>query len=85
MSQEDIHLEGFKKTIYFEHVLNTIAIEGNSATLVKTENSINKTLIYGLSILEYNEVLNMDLALSYVNHQLINLKKNNHFRYFRNA
>lgn len=66
-------LRRLKKEMYFRHVYHTVAIEGNTLTLAQTRSIIETRLsVGGKSVMEHNEVLGMDAALSYVNGTLLN-------------
>ena len=61
-----------KKENYFRHIYHTNAIEGNTMTLAQTRAIVeNRLAIGGKSIMEHNEVLGLDAALSYVNSTLV--------------
>ncbi len=61
-----------KKESYFQHIHHSTAIEGNTFTLSQTRALVETRLaIGGKSIMEHNEILGMDAALSYVNNTLI--------------
>lgn len=72
---KDIIYENFDKRLYFEHILNTIGIEGSSVTLSETEDILSNMPVLGLGSLEYNEVLSMDAALKFLNGYLISKDK----------
>lgn len=75
LTQNNTTLEHLEKEIYFEHIHNTVAIEGSTMTLAETRNILeNKMPISGKSMLEYNEILSMDAALCYLNQTSDNKK-----------
>ncbi|CDW52220.1 Adenosine monophosphate-protein transferase FICD [Trichuris trichiura] len=58
---------------YFSHIYHTVAIEGNTMSLVQTRSLLETRLaIGGKSLIEHNEILGMDAALKYVNVSLVN-------------
>ena len=61
-----------KKEAYFQHIYHTNAIEGNTLTYAQTRSIIETRLaVGGKSLVEQNEVLGLDAALSYVNNTLL--------------
>ncbi|EDV29557.1 uncharacterized protein TRIADDRAFT_52066 [Trichoplax adhaerens] len=62
-----------KRESYYQHVYHTVAIEGNTMNLQMTRAVIeNRIAIGGKSVMEHNEIIGMDEALSYINTTLIN-------------
>ncbi|XP_013391494.1 adenosine monophosphate-protein transferase FICD homolog [Lingula anatina] len=65
-------LRRMKKESYIHHIYHTVALEGNTMTLSQTRSVVeNRMAIAGKSIMEHNEVLGLDLALSYINSTLV--------------
>ena len=61
-----------KKEAYFQHVHHTVAIEGNTLSLVQTRSILEtKLAVGGKSVIEHNEVLGLDAALKYINQTLV--------------
>lgn len=61
-----------KKEAYFLHIYHTNAIEGNTLTLSQTRAIVETRIaVGGKSLLEQNEVLGLDAALSYINSTLM--------------
>ena len=61
-----------KKEAYFQHIYHTNAIEGNTLTLAQTRSIVETGIaIGGKSIIEQQEVLGMDAALSFMNNTLL--------------
>lgn len=61
-----------KKESYFQHIYHSNAIEGNTLTLMQTRSIIETRIaVGGKSLLEQNEVLGLDAALSFVNSTLL--------------
>lgn len=61
-----------KTESYFQHIYHSNAIEGNTLTLMQTRSIIETRIaIGGKSLVEQNEVLGLDAALSYVNSTLL--------------
>lgn len=68
----DPAMRRMKKESYFRHIYHTTAIEGNTFSLVQTRLLIETQLaVGGKSILEHQEILGMDLALSFINNSLL--------------
>ena len=66
-------LRRMKKEAYFKHLYHTTAIEGNTFTLTETRVLVETRLaVNGKSIIEHNEILGVDSALSYINSTLLN-------------
>ena len=66
-------LRRMKKENYFRHIYHTTAIEGNTFTLSQTRSFVETNIaIGGKSIMEHNEILGLDAALSYINSTLVN-------------
>ncbi|XP_014675641.1 PREDICTED: adenosine monophosphate-protein transferase FICD-like [Priapulus caudatus] len=62
-----------KKEAYFQHIYHTTALEGNTMNLMQTRYIVETRMaIAGKSILEHNEILGMDAALSFINNTLLN-------------
>ncbi|CAM1297739.1 FICD (predicted) [Pycnogonum litorale] len=62
-----------KKEAYFLQIHHTAAIEGNTLTLAQTRMIIETRMaVGGKSIVEHNEILGIDSALSYINTTLVN-------------
>lgn len=60
-----------KKEAYFSYIYHTNAIEGNTLTLSQTRAIVETRLaVGGKSLMEQNEVLGLDAALSYINNSL---------------
>lgn len=65
-------LRRMKKESYFQHIHHTTAIEGNTFTLSQTRSIVEtRVAIGGKSIIEHNEILGLDAALSYINSTLV--------------
>lgn len=65
-------LRRMKKECYFKHIYHTTAIEGNTFTLSQTRSFVETNIVIGgKSIMEHNEILGLDAALSYINSSLI--------------
>ena len=61
-----------KKEAYFAHIYHSNAIEGNTLTLMQTRAIIEtRVAVGGKSLVEQNEVLGLDAALSYMNSSLV--------------
>lgn len=61
-----------KKEAYFAHIYHSNAIEGNTLTLMQTRSIIEtRVAVGGKSLVEQNEVLGLDAALSYMNSTLV--------------
>lgn len=61
-----------KKEAYFAHIYHSNAIEGNTLTLSQTRAIIEtRVAIGGKSLVEQNEVLGLDAALSFLNSTLV--------------
>ncbi|VDK52443.1 unnamed protein product [Anisakis simplex] len=59
---------------YFKHVYHTVAIEGNTMTLMQTRSILETRMaVAGKSIMEHNEILGMDAALRFLNHSLVHI------------
>uniref|UniRef100_A0A915AXL3 protein adenylyltransferase n=1 Tax=Parascaris univalens TaxID=6257 RepID=A0A915AXL3_PARUN len=59
---------------YFMHVYHTVAIEGNTMTLVQTRSILETRMaVAGKSIMEHNEILGMDAALRFLNQSLVHI------------
>ncbi|KAL3869905.1 hypothetical protein ACJMK2_042529 [Sinanodonta woodiana] len=65
-------LRRMKKEAYFLHIYHTNAIEGNTLTLSQTRAIVETRIaVGGKSLVEQNEVLGLDAALSYINNTLL--------------
>ncbi len=65
-------LRRMKQESYYRHIHHTTAIEGNTFTLAQTRAVVeNRLAIAGKSIMEHNEIIGLDAALSYVNNTLV--------------
>ena len=65
-------LRRIKKENYFKHIYHTTAIEGNTFTLSQTRSFVETNIVVGgKSIMEHNEILGLDSALSYINSTLV--------------
>ncbi|KAK3579104.1 hypothetical protein CHS0354_022125 [Potamilus streckersoni] len=65
-------LRRMKKEAYFLHIYHTNAIEGNTLTLSQTRAIVETRIaVGGKSLVEQNEVLGLDAALSYINSTLL--------------
>ena len=65
-------LRRMKQESYYRHIHHTTAIEGNTFTLSQTRAVVeNRMAIAGKSIMEHNEIIGLDAALSYVNNTLV--------------
>ena len=65
-------LRRMKRESYFKHIHHMTAIEGNTFTLSQTRSLIETRMaIAGKSVMEHNEILGMDSALSYLNTTLL--------------
>ncbi|XP_074660158.1 protein adenylyltransferase Fic-like [Tubulanus polymorphus] len=61
-----------KRESFFLHIYHTNAIEGNTMSLAQTRAIVETRMaVHGKSILEHNEILGLDDALSYINSTLI--------------
>ena len=61
-----------KKESYFRHIYHTTAIEGNTFSLMQTRLLVEtRVAIGGKSLVEHQEIMGMDAALSYINSSLI--------------
>lgn len=61
-----------KREAYFQHIYHTNAIEGNTLSLAQTRSIVETGIaIGGKSLIEQQEVLGLDSALSYVNNTLL--------------
>ena len=61
-----------KREAYFSQIYHTNAIEGNTLTLAQTRSIVETRLaVGGKSLVEQNEVLGLDAALSYINNTLL--------------
>ncbi|VDM47604.1 unnamed protein product [Toxocara canis] len=59
---------------YFMHIYHTVAIEGNTMTLVQTRSILETRMaVAGKSIMEHNEILGMDAALRFLNQSLVHI------------
>ena len=68
----DPALRRMKKESYFKHIYHTAAIEGNTFTLMQTRSLVEtRVAIGGKSVMEHNEILGMDSALSFINSSLV--------------
>lgn len=68
----DPALTRIRRESYYQHVYHTVAIEGNTMNLQMTRAVIeNRIAIGGKSVMEHNEIIGMDEALSYINTTLI--------------
>lgn len=57
---------------YFRHLYHTTALEGNTFSLAQTRSFVEtRMVIAGKSIIEHNEILGMEAALSFLNSSLI--------------
>uniref|UniRef100_A0A914UPZ0 protein adenylyltransferase n=1 Tax=Plectus sambesii TaxID=2011161 RepID=A0A914UPZ0_9BILA len=57
---------------YFQHVYHTVALEGNTMSLIQTRSILETHVaVAGKSIVEHNEILGMDAALRYLNSNLV--------------
>jgi len=65
-------LRRIKKEAYFLHIYHTCGIEGNTLTLSQTRSIVEtKMAVAGKSLMEHNEILGLDAALSYLNSTLV--------------
>lgn len=65
-------LRRMKQESYYRHIHHTTALEGNTFTLAQTRAVVeNRLAIGGKSIMEHNEIIGLDAALSYVNNTLV--------------
>lgn len=65
-------LEKIEKEDYFEHIHNTVAIEGNTMTLAETKMFIETGVpVVGKSDIEHNEILGIVNALQFVSDSLL--------------
>lgn len=70
--QNNPGLRRAKKESYFSHIYHTNAIEGNTLTLMQTRAIVEtRVAVGGKSLMEQNEVLGLDAALSYVNNTML--------------
>ncbi|KAH7684657.1 fic protein family protein [Aphelenchoides avenae] len=61
---------------YFQHVYHTVALEGNTMSLVQTRVVLETRMaVSGKSIVEHNEILGMDAALRFLNQTLAHVGK----------
>lgn len=61
-----------KREAYYQHIYHTNAIEGNTLSLAQTRSIVETGIaIGGKSLVEQQEVLGLDAALSYVNNTLL--------------
>ena len=61
-----------KKESYFKHIYHTTAMEGNTFTLAQGRALLETGMaIGGKSIIEHNEILGLDAAITYINFTLI--------------
>lgn len=61
-----------KREAYYQHIFHTNAIEGNTLSLAQTRSIVETGIaIGGKSLVEQQEVLGLDAALSYVNNTLL--------------
>ncbi|KAK0397783.1 hypothetical protein QR680_002268 [Steinernema hermaphroditum] len=61
---------------YFQYVYHTVALEGNTMSLVETRSVLEtKMVVNGKSVIEHNEILGMDAALRYLNRSLVHVGK----------
>lgn len=61
-----------KKESYYKHIYHTTAMEGNTFSMAQGKALLETGMaIGGKSIIEHNEILGLDAALSYVNNTLI--------------
>lgn len=68
LNKKDPTLKRLKKEIYFQHIHHTVAIEGNTMSLAETRTVVEtKLAVSGKSIIEHNEILDVEAALRYVN------------------
>ena len=57
---------------YFRHLYHSTALEGNTFSLAQTRSFVEtRIVIAGKSIIEHNEILGMEAALSFLNSSLI--------------
>jgi hypothetical protein len=65
-------LRRVKRENYFKHIHHSTAIEGNTFTLAQTRALIETGMaIAGKSVVEHNEILGMDAALTFMNTSLV--------------
>ena len=65
-------LRRLKKESYFKHIYHTTAMEGNTFTMAQGRALLETGMaIGGKSIIEHNEILGLDAALTYINSTLI--------------
>ncbi|VDO79497.1 unnamed protein product [Soboliphyme baturini] len=58
---------------YIAHVYHTVALEGNTMTLMQTRSILEtKLAIAGKSVMEHNEILGLDSALRFINSSMTN-------------
>lgn len=56
---------------YFHHIYHTVALEGNTMSLMQTRSILETRMaVGGKSIIEHNEILGMDAALRFLNQSL---------------
>jgi fido (protein-threonine AMPylation protein) len=61
-----------KREAYFQHVHHTVAIEGNTMTLLQTRHILETRMaVAGKSVIEHNEILGLDAALRFLDHNLV--------------
>ncbi|KAI1725050.1 fic/DOC family domain-containing protein [Ditylenchus destructor] len=59
---------------YFQHVYHTVALEGNTMSLIQTRSILETRMaVAGKSIIEHNEILGMDAALRFLNQTLTHI------------
>lgn len=69
--KDSLALKRAKRESYFQHVYHSVAIEGNTMSLVETRVILETRMaVAGKSILEHNEILGMDAALRFLNQSL---------------
>ena len=57
---------------YYRHLYHATALEGNTFTLAQTRSFVDSRIVVaGKSIIEHNEILGMEAALSFLNSSLI--------------
>ena len=65
-------LRRMKQESYYQHIHHTTAIEGNTFTLMQTRVLVETRIaIGGKSIMEHNEILGLDSALSFINSSML--------------
>uniref|UniRef100_A0A1I7Y877 protein adenylyltransferase n=1 Tax=Steinernema glaseri TaxID=37863 RepID=A0A1I7Y877_9BILA len=61
---------------YFQYVYHTVALEGNTMSLVETRSVLEtRMVVNGKSVIEHNEILGMDAALRFLNRSLVHVGK----------